>query len=299
MARVLVTGAEGFTGRYLLQRLARDGHEIHALVHRPCGDLPVAPHAVHVADLRDWPAVAQVVATARPQRVVHLAAIAFVAHDDPAELYATNILGTRNLLRALANCAHPPDVVLLASSAAVYGNRRPGVLSESDVPDPANDYGFTKYAMEGLANLYRDRLPIVIVRPFNYTGRGQDERFLVPKIIAHARARKPAIRLGNLDVARDFSDVRFVVDCYVRLLNTPASIGCCFNICSGHTRSLAELLEDVERLSGHTMLVEVDPSLVRADEVKCLWGSPAALGEVLGALEMPALDQTLRWMLDA
>jgi nucleoside-diphosphate-sugar epimerase len=295
MARILVTGANGFTGQHLLERLARDGHELHGLVHD--GSETASLRAAHVADLRDLPAVQDVISRVQPDRVVHLAAIAFVAHGDAAELYSTNILGTRNLLQALATAARRPDAVLLASSANVYGNRREGVLDESLPPEPANDYGITKLTCEMLARLYADRLPIITVRPFNYTGRGQGEQFIIPKIIAHAKARQPVIELGNIDVARDFSDVRAVVDSYAGLLDTPAAIGGLYNVCSGEARSLAEVIALVQKLSGHHMDVAVNPAFVRLDEVKTLCGSRARLESVIGPLAMPPLEDTIAWML--
>lgn len=297
MARILVTGANGFTGVHLLERLARDGHELHGLVHGCGEDAHALLTGTHNADLRDLPALADVVARVQPERVVHLAAIAFVAHGDAAELYSSNILGTRNLLQALATAPRRPDAVLLASSANVYGNRREGVLDESLPPEPANDYGITKLTCELLARLYADRLPIITVRPFNYTGRGQGEQFLIPKIVAHARAREPVIELGNIDVARDFSDVRAVVDSYARLLETPAAIGGVYNVCSGEARSLAEVITMVEHVSGHHMEVRVNPAFVRSDEVKTLCGSRARLESVIGPLAMPPFAETIAWML--
>ncbi|OYQ25077.1 GDP-mannose 4,6 dehydratase [Sandarakinorhabdus cyanobacteriorum] len=296
MARVLVTGANGFTGVHLLERLARDGHELHGLAHGGSDAHPLLT-AAHAADLRDLPALADVVAQVQPDWVVHLAAIAFVAHGDAAELYSSNILGTRNLLQALSTAPRRPDALLIASSANVYGNRREGVLDESMTAEPANDYGITKLACEQLARLYGDRLPIITVRPFNYTGRGQGEQFLIPKILAHAMARQPVIELGNIDVARDFSDVRAVVDAYARLLETPAAIGGLFNVCSGEARTLAEVIALVDQISGHHMEVRVNPAFVRADEVKTLCGSRALLESVIGPLAMPPLADTIAWML--
>ena len=299
MKRVLITGANGFTGRYMLERLAREGHLLHGLVHSAEGEADSRLCAAHAADLRDLPALRAVIAQVQPERVVHLAAIAFVAHGDPAELYSTNILGTRNLLEALAGAETRPEAVLIASSANVYGNRREGVLDESMEPEPSNDYGISKVTCELLARLYADRLPIITVRPFNYTGRGQAEHFIIPKIIAHVQSRSPVIELGNIDVARDFSDVRAVVDVYARLLEEPAAIGGLFNVCSGKALSLAEVITMVARLSGHHLAVTVNPTFVRANEVKSLLGSQARLESTIGAVAMPPLRETLGWMLDA
>lgn len=299
MKRILITGAGGFTGQHLLQRLARDGHELHGLAHQPGTVSQPLLREEHIADLRDLASVQSVVEKIRPEQVVHLAAIAFVAHGDAGELYSSNILGTRNLLQALVGLARPPEAVLLASSANVYGNRREGVLDESLAPGPANDYGITKLAGEWLGRLYGDRLPIITVRPFNYTGRGQSEQFIIPKIIAHARAARTVLELGNIAVARDFSDVRAVADCYARLLAESEAIGGLFNVCSGEARTLREIIDLVERLSGHHMEVRVNPAFVRADEVRSLCGSRARLESVIGPLAMPSLEDTIRWMLHA
>lgn len=298
MARILITGAGGFTGQHLLPVLASQDHELHGIVLAEHGAEMPFLHAAHRADLRDFNALSEVVGKVQPDRVIHLAAIAFVAHGDASELYSTNIFGTRNLLHALSVAALRPEAVLMASSANIYGNRREGVLDETMVPEPANDYGITKLSCEMLARLYADRLPIITVRPFNYTGRGQSENFIIPKIVAHAKARQPVIELGNIAVERDFSDVRAVVDAYVRLMETPAAIGEVFNVCSGRARSLTEVIAVVEQISGHHLEVAVNPAFVRADEVKTLSGSRAKLESVIGPLAMPSFDETLAWMYD-
>lgn len=296
-SRVLITGVDGFTGRYLVPELTRLGYEVHGVVRGPQTPALAGVAASHVADLGDAAALARVVDAVRPARVVHLAAIAFVAHGDVDAIYRTNLLGTRNLLEALAGAARSPDAVLLASSANVYGNGLGGVLEESTAPDPANDYAVSKLAMEHVARLYATRLPLVVTRPFNYTGVGQTEDFLIPKIVSHVRRRAPVIELGNLEVERDFSDVRFVAQAYARLLQAPAAIGRTFNVCSGQARSLDDLIARIRRLSGHDFEVRVNPAFVRANEVRTLVGSRARLDAVVGALPAIAIDDTLQWML--
>lgn len=297
MTRTLVTGAAGFTGRYLAHALAERGHEVHGLVHTHEPDLADIVRA-HEADLADLDALKKVVAEVRPDHVVHLAAIAFVAHGDIEQMYRTNVVGTRQLLEALAGSATTPSSVLIASSANIYGNAREGVLDETVPAAPANDYGVSKVATEYVAKLYASRLPITVLRPFNYTGRGQSIDFLLPKIVAHARAQAQVIELGNLDVARDFSDVRTVVTAYAKLLTEPAAVGETFNICSGHAVSLREVVEMVSELSGHPLDVRVNPAFVRANEVRTLCGSPDKLEKVIGPLDSIPLRQTLGWMLE-
>lgn len=296
MIRTLVTGAAGFTGRYVSLALAERGHEVHGLVHQEPEPVPGAAH-IHVADLTDLCAVRTIVDELRPDHVVHLAAISFVAHGDIKQMYLSNVVGTRQLLEALAQGTGTPSTVILASSANVYGNAREGVLDENVLPAPANDYGVSKLAMEYVAKLYSARLPIVVVRPFNYTGIGQDATFLLPKIVAHARTGDHVVELGNLDVARDFSDVRTVADAYARLLETPGVMGETYNVCSGRAVSVRSVVEMVRGLTGHELDVRVDPALVRANEVRTLCGSAAKLEGVIGPLKAIQLEETLNWML--
>lgn len=297
MTTTLVTGAAGFTGRYLTRLLAERGHVVHGVVHGPVD--PVAGAAcVYSADLADREAILRVIEEVRPDHVVHLAAIAFVGHDNIAEMYRANVVGTRQLLDVLAGLDAVPRSVIVASSANVYGNARSGVLDETMLAAPANDYGVSKVAAEYVGQLYADRLPLVTVRPFNYTGRGQDDNFLISKIVAHVRRRASVIELGNLDVARDFSDVRTVVDAYARLLDVSEAIGGTFNICSGRAVTLSEILGVVAELSHQELEVRVNPAFVRADEVKTLLGTAARLEAVIGKLDGIPLRDTLSWMLE-
>lgn len=297
MTRTLVTGASGFTGRYLVQALAAAGHEVHALVQDADGMDRQSDVWIHGCDLTDAAACRQVVDRVKPDLVAHLAAVAFVAHADPFEMYRTNILGTRNLLAALADGPARPSAILVSSSANIYGNRSEGVLDERSPVQPANDYGVTKGAAEMLCGVYADALPLIVTRPFNYTGVGQSPRFLIPKIVDHARRQAWDIQLGNIAIARDFSDVRTVVDAYCRLLAEPRSVGGTFQICSGRAVSLEQILTMVEQLSGHDFTVTVNPDLVRAQEVVSLCGTPAHIESVIGPLRHIPLAETLEWML--
>lgn len=300
MSRVLVTGAQGFTARHLVPRLLEQGDEVSGLF-RPGGELDCLPDEVevHVADLVDQPAVQAVVERVRPETVIHLAGISYVAHSNVREIYDANLIGSRVLLQALADTAQRPSAVLLASSANVYGNQRGGKLNENSSLQPVNDYGISKLAMEHVAELFRDTLRMIVVRPFNYTGVGQSPEFLIPKIVDHAKRQASTIRLGNLDVERDFSDVRGVVDCYLRLLACPKAVGQTFNVCSGRAYTLRSILERVESLVGYSMLVETDETLIRDNEVRTLFGDNERLLDVIGPLGMPPLEATLQWMIEA
>jgi nucleoside-diphosphate-sugar epimerase len=281
---MLVTGADGFTGRVLEPLLAARGWQVVGL------RAPQGP------DLLDLPALRGFVREAQPQAVIHLAGISFVAHDDVKAIYDTNIVGTRNLLQALCDAgATAPRHVLLASSANIYGNSTHDPIAEDTPPQPANDYAVSKLAMEFAASLWRERLPITVVRPFNYTGRGQSVSFLVPKIVEAFRRHESTIELGNLDVERDFSDVRDVAEAYARLLD--AAPGGVLNICSGRAVSLRDVLAMARELSGQQLDVRVNPAFVRANEVRRLRGDNARLLARLPGWQPRPLRETLAWML--
>lgn len=289
--RALITGIHGFTGRYMADELRRAGYQVFGLGSQPGGEAQYRQ-----VDLGDSATLHRVLAELKPDYVVHLAALAFVGHGDANDFYRVNLIGTRNLLEAIAASGHLPTCVLLASSANVYGNASAGLLDECTPPAPANDYAVSKLAMEQMARLWCERLPLVIARPFNYTGVGQGAQFLLPKIVSHFRCRAPRIELGNLDVWRDFSDVRAVVQAYRGLLEA-CPRGQTFNVSSGQAHSLREVLALCSELSGHTLEVEVNPAFVRANEVKTLCGDAGALRRLLGDWQTPPLRETLAWML--
>jgi nucleoside-diphosphate-sugar epimerase len=293
--RALITGIHGFTGHYLASQLRQAGYQVFGLSNSAESAVDAT---VFDADLCDRQRLAQVVEQVRPDVVAHLAGIAFVGHADVEAIYRVNVSGTRNLLEALAACSHAPSAVLLASSANIYGNSLQQPIVEETAAAPANDYAVSKLAMEYMARLWSPRLPIIIARPFNYTGVGQSENFLLPKIVSHYRQRAARIELGNLDVARDFSDVRMVVAAYRRLL-AQAPAGATFNICSGQAHSLQQVLDMLAEICGYAIEVSVNPAFVRANEVKVLVGSPLKLTAAIGALPAIDLAQTLRWMVEA
>ena len=231
--RVLITGINGFTGRYMQAVLQEKGYQVFGTMAGGSASAVSSvamPVNTFVMDLCNADNVAMVVQQVQPHYVLHLAALSFVGHGDANGFYSVNLAGTRNLLAALAGLSEKPRCVLLASSANVYGNAQEGVLAESAAVAPANDYAVSKLAMEYMAKLWQQELPIVITRPFNYTGQGQEEKFLIPKIVRHFRDRAAVIELGNLDVWRDFSDVRALVQAYAGLLEQPAAIGKTVNI---------------------------------------------------------------------
>ena len=278
--RLFITGGIGFTGVHLIAAAKSQGWEVLDLL----------------GPLEDAAGVAQQLTSFSPDAVIHLAAISAVTHGDTNAFYAVNVVGTDNLLKAIQRCEKPPSKIVLASSANVYGNSYSGLLSESTVPQPVNHYAISKLAMEHVASLYRDQLPIVITRCFNYTGIGHDDRFVIPKIIAHFKRKAATIELGDLDVEREFNDVRFVVDAYLKLLDHGVP-GEAYNICTGTVVKLRSVIQMLESLSGHNPVIHVNPAFLRANEIKVLGGSSEKLQKAIGLVNTYSLRDTLVWML--
>jgi len=294
VSRILVTGAHGFTGRHLCAQLRAQGNEVIELTeHDTRSDHEIRAELTDVAQMRD------AVARARPDRVVHLAAIAFPGHADAGAIYRVNVVGTLNLLQALIEHGGGKGGVLLPSTATVYAGDASCALTEDAPLAPASHYAVSKLAMEHMARLFADRLPIVIVRPFNYTGPGQREPYLVPKIVRHFAERAPVIELGNIDSERDFLDVRVVADAYTRLLSTPLTFGGTFNLCSGVGTSVRALIATLASITGQRIEVRVNPAFVRPNEPRRIVGSPARLAGVIGTLRDIPLTRTLEDMLVA
>jgi nucleoside-diphosphate-sugar epimerase len=301
MAVALITGIAGFTGRYLARDMLARGYRIVGLDQMAGESIDDAPPAtterlsMYRCDLLDRAGLARAVQLIEPDVVAHLAAISFVAHGDADAIYRINVVGTRNLLEALSSLPRKPSVALLASSANIYGNSTDGLIDESVPANPANDYAISKLAMEYMARLWMDRLPIVIVRPFNYTGVGQAPQFVLPKIVGHFQRGERIVELGNIDVARDFSDVRFVSQAYCELLQK-APAGQIFNVCSGNVHSLGDVLRMMAGIAGYEIEVRVNPAFVRDNEVKRLEGNPKKLALLAKDLPRIPLEETLRWM---
>ena len=277
--KLLLTGAEGFTGRHLTDAALSSGYDVFPLK----------------VDLTDAAAVAAEVAANVPTHVVHLAAISAVTHADENAFYQVNLFGTLNLLKALVALPVAPAKVLLASSANVYGNQDGVAIAETVCPKPVNHYAMSKLAMEHMAATYTDRLPIVITRPFNYTGVGHDLRFVIPKIVDHFVRKAPVIELGNLDVYREYNDVRQICDVYLKLLGhgVPGEV---YNVCSGKAVSLGEVLALMIEISGWQPEVRVNPAFVRANEIRTLAGSSEKLAACIGQVSGVDLQPLLEWM---
>ena len=282
MKTALVTGYTGFTGQYMVRALKAAGVRV----------VPLS------CDITDLGALKKVVAEAAPDWVIHLAALSFVAHADEEAFYRVNGFGTLNLLNALSGLPKLPQKIILASSANIYGTPDVERINEAVCPAPVNHYACSKLVMEHMASTWFDRLPIIITRPFNYTGPGQDERFLIPKIVNHFANKAPVIELGNLNVSRDFGDVRSVITAYMALLQSDA-LGIKVNICSGVVSSLNDIIHQMMSIAGYEIEVKVNPAFVRANEIPILRGDNSLLNRLIGNVPTRPLASTLQDMYTA
>ncbi|MDT3719480.1 GDP-mannose 4,6-dehydratase [Pseudomonas oryzihabitans] len=288
---VLVTGLSGFTGEHLAHQLAQAGWKVAGLGgHRHECEFD------HLeADLNDTKRLTQWIRAVQPTHIIHLAALSHVTSSDALSYYRVNVLGTESLLVALQKSEVVVSKIIIASSANIYGNALVSPIVEGSELQPMNHYALSKLAMEALVKKWFVRFPIIVTRPFNYTGPGQSESFVFAKIVAAFARRQAELRLGNLDVSRDLSDVRYVIEAYARLLECD-DMSTFVNICSGRSVSLLEVISELEIIAGHRPRIVVDPALVRADEVKELYGSPRKLSGLIGPLEVPSLHETLSSM---
>jgi GDP-4-dehydro-6-deoxy-D-mannose reductase len=278
-----VTGGGGFAGQHLLAAL----------------DEPVTAPVREELDLLDGAAVRSVLRDARPSLVFHLAALASVGRswDQPAETLLGNLEMTVNLLEAV-RIEVPRAAVLVVSSGEVYGPPKRLPVDESAPLRPQNPYAVSKAACDLLAGQYADAhgLRVVRTRAFNHAGPGQSEEYVVGTLtrqVAEAEAAglsEVVLRTGNVDSARDFTDVRDVVRAYVAAAQLPPGA---YNVCSGHAVSVRELIELLRAAARVEIRHEVDPERVRAHDVPEVRGSAERLRAATGWTPEIPLEHTV------
>ena len=311
--KVLVTGANGFAGSWLLRALVASGHEVvGAAGLESAAAILTDEDRARVRwvplDLEDAASVERCAAEAR-DAVVHLAGIASVADSlaDPQRAWRVNTLGTVRLLEELAGRRRregTDPVVLVVSTAEVYGCGAPRLRTEDDRVAPLSPYAASKAAGEvaALEVWRRVGLRVVVARPFPHTGPGQSTRFVVPAFVARIRAARdaglPGVKTGNLDPVRDLLDVRDVAAAYLALLEHGVA-GEIYNVAAGQGYRLGALFDRIAALAGYPVRPEPDPGLARAVDIPHLVGDAAKLRAATGWVPRCSLDQTLQLMLDA
>lgn len=313
--RILVTGADGFVGRYLVRTLLASGHSVVAAV-RPGGAPPdhwLTDGERRGVELLDFdledPAAAEAAAGRRSDGVVHLAAVASSreARRDPGLAWAVNTAGTARLLEAVGAAREEgagDPVVVVVSSGEVYGDGPPEPRRETDPVRPQSPYAATKAAAEigALEIARRTGLRVVVARAFQHTGPGQADLYVVPALarrLAEARRQgRREIPVGNLEPVRDITDVRDVTAAYLALLERGAS-GEVYNVARGEGISLRDVYTKLAGIIGADAVPVRDASLARSGDIPHLVGDPAKLRAATGWMPTRTIDQTLRDVVDA
>lgn len=317
--KVLVTGADGFVGRWLIRRLLDDGREVYGAM-RPAQSSSAGGAAAALAPEEDdavrWlpleltdPESVRRCLDFPYDAVVHLAAVASSgdAARDPGYAWMVNAGGTARIVQVVAEAkraGRADPLVLVVSTSEVYGCGEPRPRRETDPVAPCSPYGATKAGTEvaALEAWRRAGVRVVVARPFAHTGPGQDVRFVVPALAQRLRLAKrvgaPVVKVGNLEPVREFLHVRDVVDAYARLL-VKGHPGEVYNIASGEGLSLAELFDRLAALAGVRPIPEVDPDLMRGGDIPHLVGDASKVRAGVGWIPRHSLDDILRDVLDA
>jgi len=310
MPRVLLTGAAGFVGPYLAAALGQVcGDELELIATAKCASCHERLGNVHALDVTDAAVVARAVAQLQPTHVVHLAGIAATAaaNADPQAAWRVHLDGTLNLARAVLHAA-PGCWLISVGSGLVYGSSakhgRP--LDEDCRLEPVDEYAATKAAADlALGALSRSGLNSIRLRPFNHTGPGQSEDFVVPALamqIARIEAglAPPVLRVGNLDTQRDFLDVRDVAQAYALVVKKARQLapGTVLNIASGTPRRIGDILAALMARSRVQITVAHDPARRRSADLPVMVGDPGRAQRLLGWKPVHAFDDTLDAVLE-
>ncbi len=303
---ILITGATGFVGGHLREFLKSRESTVWGTAY-PEKPQELTEEKIFHLDIRSERDVFACVKKARPDWVVHLAAISNVRHswEKRKETLETNLLGTSNLFEAIRRFA-PRARVLFVSSSDVYGTRlsSKNPCSEETKVHAMNPYAFTKLSGEILSEFYTriENLDIVITRPFPHTGPGQSADFVCSDwALQIARIEKGdgkyEIRVGDISVERDYTDVRDVVKAYVLLLEK-GKRGEIYNICSGKTYSLQRILHLLLSFSSQHIEIVVDSQKIRKTEIPVLVGDNSKMKSELSWEPTIPIEQSLRELLD-
>jgi len=312
--KVLVTGADGFVGGWMVRELLQAGHYVVGAVRVGGGPSATVPEAerfrVEWVDF-DLLSSDSVGALARfgADAVVHLAAVASGAdaRQDPGFAWTVNAAGSARLAEALGRSTleHRGDpLLLLVSTGEVYGHGHGRASVESDPVLPVSPYAASKLGAEIAVGEVSRRtgLRTIIARAFPHTGPGQSDKYVLPALAHRIRTAKrigaPVIKTGNLEPVRDLLDVRDVVAAY-RVLLEEGQAGAIYNVASGHGVSLYHLVDRLSAVLGHRVIVEPDPNLARPNDLMHLVGDPSRIISGTGWKPSISLDQTLKDLLDA
>jgi len=311
--RALVTGADGFVGQWLLRRLLTDGVSVTGMIRATAPSLTTLEPELAAriswqhGEITDGSRMREIVAAVQPVTVFHLAAQSSVPASiaDPLTTIETNVMGTARLLEAVRIAAPAVTVIVVGSSDAYGAVTQAQLPLREDMPlQPRNPYAASKAAAEiiALQAARSGTVRVIATRSFNHTGPGQSPSFAVASFAKQIAALTRGdgareIHVGNLQPRRDLSDVRDVVDAYIRLA-AAGTVGAVYNVCSGKDMSMRDIVVELVRISGVSAEIREDPALVRVVETPVLRGDPSRIAADTGWKATTPLQTTLADLLE-
>lgn len=307
MARILITGINGFAASHLARFLVNEGNEVHGTI-RVRSDLHrirdiQGKVTLHLVEITDFLSVSKVLSDIRPDKIFHLAAQSYVrsSWDSPLETYRINVEGTVNLLEAARRLDKVPHI-LITSTSEIYGEVD-GVINENTRPEPNTHYGISKYAQDMIARLYHRAygMPVILSRSFNVTGEGRASVFVdsdfAKQVVEIEQGKRTVIKHGNLESARDFTDIKDVVKGYVAIMNSERW-GEVFCLAQGVSTKIQEVLDILKKNSMAEVRTEIDPSRLRPVDTKQMIADASKAKNELGWTPTVPLEQSLKELLN-
>lgn len=307
MQTIFITGAGGFVGQHAIELLSNRYH-ILGLLH-PKRPLKTKGVTYIDGDIQDQNLIEEIILKNKPSVILHLAAKAATWSTDPKDVLQVNFFGTLNLyqsiLKAKLQSSYDPKILFI-SSAEVYGkSSNPDSINELDPFFPSNLYGVSKVCGDRLSYQYSQthKLKIVVLRPFNHIGPGQQKGFFVPDMCAQiAEAEKDPqkndILVGNLESVRDILDVRDVVSAYQKVIESDFSPGEAYNICSGKGVKMSDILETLLSKATKKLTIKKDDTRLRASDIPIHIGNNQKFSSTFNWTPVHPLEKTLKETLD-
>ena len=281
--KILLSGATGFIGRHLQRELKIHNHTV----------LNLKTNLLRKKELEAE------IARSDFDHVIHLAGLSHLTSFNPSQLYETNVIGSENLISSLEKKGGGINI-LLASSGHVYAPSE-AFLSEESKVQPMSHYASSKLAMEYICNSMIEKNKLIIMRIFNCTGPGQDPSFFIPKVLQSFVNKEKSLDVGNLEVEREFNSVHWLVSIIRSLTeeNTPTGI---YNICSGKTYRLEDILSTISHITNHSLKINICQKIVRKNEQKKIAGNPLKLNKFLKKkriiVKEPSIGVTIKQMIE-
>jgi len=304
--RILITGINGFAASHLARFLVKEGHEVHGTV-RVRSDLSKLDDifdkiTMHLVEITDNVSVGNVIKLGFDE-IYHLAAQSFVksSWETPLETYRINIEGTINLLEECRKAENQPSI-LITSTSEIYGTKH-GAMNEDTIADPNTHYGISKYAQDMIARLYHKAygMKVIVSRSFNITGSGRADVFVdssfAKQIVEIEKGKRDCIKHGNLESARDFTDVEDIVRGYVSIIRSE-KWGEVFCLASEQSTKIRTILDILIGLTDVDVKTELDMDRMRPIDTPTMTGDATKANTVLGWVKTVSIEKSLENLLN-